>query len=496
MVTNRSNDVRRPTHQKDFSEQLKDLMVQRSGNVIAVPEGTSLEVAIAALTAKLKEEEEYVDLKFDYDLTVPEGAIALHRSLNELFGFVSLQATPTFFGPVPPTIINVRVSRDQEVAVPFGRFAVPGLKGTIEAGVTWRDGIPYFQLKAHVTGAHRSLVEKINDAIRSRNDSLYKGSAISLAFPEIDDTTITSDFFPRFMETANLKKDDLIFSDDVQELVEVALFTPIEHTAMCRENGIPLKRGILLEGPYGVGKTLTASITASLAEKNGWTFIHLANVADLDKAYAFAKHHQPAITFCEDLDEVVNGPNRTQNINAILNSIDGIESKCTEIITVFTTNNIDDITRAMLRPGRIDTVVPVRAPDAKAVTRLIHAFAGDRLEVGANLETVSKLLAGKNAAVVREVVDRSKLAAVRHTQPGQPLTISAKDLEVATRGMEAHSRMLEPMVVDQRSDIEKGAAVLGDALIKAAQSDVPFLKTLLGGELVTNGHVKESPAAE
>lgn len=469
MVTKRDQGVGvflRPSHGEELARSIRDVSVAREGNRVVVPEGMDLETAIAALQAKVKEEETTVVLNFDYDLMVPEGALALYQTLNDLYGFVNAMSTPGFWGDTPPQILNVQVARDKSVMIPWGRFSVPGVDGYIETSIDERNDVPYFGLRASVPGKFKKDIERIHDVINSRSDSVYRGTAVALAFPEKPSSI--KDYFPRFMELASLTSEDLVFSDDVEEVLSVSLFTPIEHTDFCRENNIPLKRGILLEGPYGVGKTLTATVTAGLAEEHGWTFIQLAQVKDLAKAYTFAKHHQPAVIFCEDLDEVLKDEDeRDETINGILNSIDGIESKNVEIITVFTTNNVQDITKAMLRPGRIDTVVSVRAPDSKAVQRLIRLFAQDKLAAGADLTTAAALLAGKNAAVVREVVERSKLGAVRRlTYKGQALVVTAHDIEVAARGMDAHNKLLEPNPVDSRSHIEKAAEILGDKLLQ------------------------------
>jgi transitional endoplasmic reticulum ATPase len=230
-----------------------------------------------------------------------------------------------------------------------------------------------------------------------------------------------------------------------------------------------------------VGKTLTARVTAKKCTENGWTFIYLDDVADLKKALEFSRQYQPAVIFAEDIDQVLDDPNqRDSKVNEILNSIDGLESKSTEVITVLTTNNVANITQAMLRPGRLDTVVPVRAPDAQAAIRMVKLFAGERMAASEDLTEVGRLLDGKIPAVIREVVERSKLSAVRRSKETGTLNIVAADIEVAANGMFAHLELLKPKEVDTRDVQVRAAETLGVTLGGGIKEAVSLLVASAG----------------
>jgi transitional endoplasmic reticulum ATPase len=458
--------TKKPDAKTQLELDIKKMSVERTGNKLIVPEHLSYESAIKALEAKLAEDASETEIIEKFEMTVPEGAIALYRALNDLYGFVESMRVPGFFGSKPPQLLKVQTSPTESVTIPWGRFGVPGVVGYIETTINWKDSVPYFGFKATVAGRHKLEIERLAQAVRLQHLAIYKGKSIRVSFPSMEEATSMEDFFPTFMTLSGVGKDDLIFTDDVAELVDVSLFTPIEKTQFCRDHGIPLKRGILLEGPYGVGKTLTVNVAAKLCEREGWTFIQVKRAKDLARAIAFALLHQPALVFCEDLDEVLqNEEDRDEQINAILNQADGVDSKGAEVITVFTTNDLEAITKAMLRPGRIDTVVPVRPPDARAAERLIRLYAGASLPAIEDLTAAGELLSGHNAAVVREVVTRSKLSAVRRCNTAtQDLTLEAHDIEIAAKQMQAHSALLVEEAEDDRSDIEKGFSILGDAL--------------------------------
>jgi hypothetical protein len=79
------------------------------------------------------------------------------------------------------------------------------------------------------------------------------------------------------------------------------------------------------------------------------------------------------------------------------------------------------------------------------------------------------MMAGKIPAVIREIVERSKLAAVDTIQPGEEFQIQDDDLAIATLEMEEHIRRATPTPEDARSDREKAADRLGGWLEKAAR---------------------------
>ncbi len=246
------------------------------------------------------------------------------------------------------------------------------------------------------------------------------------------------------------------------------LFTPIERTEHCRRLKIPLKRGVLLEGPYGTGKTLTAFVTAKKCADNGWTFIMLDRVSGLKDALTFARMYSPAVVFAEDIDRVVAGE-RSVSMDDVLNNIDGVESKGTEIITILTSNHAENINRAMLRPGRLDAVLHIVAPDAKAAEKLMRLYARGLILDTEDLTNAGVELNGQIPAVIREVVERSKLYAVsRCVTPNDEFTLKGSDLELAAKGMKEHLKLLNPSAAQPLNSNEQ----LGKALSLVVQDTV------------------------
>ena len=450
---------------------IENVSIVREGSKISVPEGMKLESAIAALQRKRDEEEQAITIDENFDLHPLEGALAFNQTLMDKYNYVNMVRIPgSFFTPgVEPTYVNIAVDKDTTIQVPWGRLVLPGIDGYLETGFAIIKNRPWFKITGQVKGKHREEIKEI--CIRLRNyvktNSFYKGKAIIPNFPKKPQSL--EDFMPNFLDLSSVDHTSLIFSKELQRLVEVTLFTPIEKTDICRKHNIPLKRGILLEGPFGVGKTLTAYVTAHKCVQNGWTFVYVRSSEDLAQAIEFARKYQPAVLFSEDVDQILEGDERDERINRVLNTIDGIDAKGTEIIVVLTTNNVEGLNKAMLRPERLDAVIPIRAPDAEAAIRLVRHYAVGKIDPNENLTVVGEKLDGQIPASIHEIVQRSKLGAIaRASNDSDDLRISSDDLVIAADSMLSHLTLLNGTKNEQQEPMVKAAHVVAHAMLEAA----------------------------
>lgn len=453
-------------------EKLVDVDWNREAKQILLPENMDCREAIRWLNRKDDEMNQRVSIEEVFEAYPNDGAYALTQALKAIYGFTSLQSKKGFFGDTPPAMIGVKTGPDTTVQVPWGEIAIPGVDGHLETGIKIVKRRPVFRLTGQVKRKHEKEVHKVAEVMREflRENSIYRGKAIKVDFPDLEYATSLEDFEPEFLDVSNVNPKELIFAGDVEKKIESNLFTPIRRTQFCRDAGIPLKRGVLLAGQYGVGKTMTAYVAAKYAEENDWTFVYLADVNDLATAIQFARMYSPAVIFAEDLDNAIGTSRRDDDVNEILNTIDGVDSKDSEIVVCLTTNHVDRINRAMLRPGRLDATIKVTAPDANAAIRLVKQYARGRLAEGEDLTEVGELLDGMIPAVIRETVERAKLSAIAGMEEDadeKDLVIRADDLVVAAATMHDQLELLEPQEPDMRSDIEKAADGLGDKLVTA-----------------------------
>jgi len=448
---------------------------------IVLPAGMDYRDAMKWLERKNEEQSRKVSINETLDAYPLDGALALHKAMARKYGWTHLIPTPSFFGENPPAMIGVRVGAGQNdvVQVAWGRMEIPGVSGYIETGFTFEGLQPKFVINGVVRRKHEGEVAELAQEARKilRAESIYRGKALRVKFVSKDEANSLEDFNPKFIDISGVREDELIFPEETRELISTNLFTPIEKTELCRKHKIPLKRGVLLAGPYGVGKTLTANVAAKKCVENKWTFIYLETVTDLQQAIHFARLYSPAVIFAEDIDQLVRQDRKRDDvINGVLNTIDGVDTKSSEIVVALTTNHVDQVSKAMLRPGRLDAVIHVPPPDMDAAMRLVRLYARDLLDPSEDLTIVGQELSGRIPAVIREVVERSKLGALSRSNGTEALRVTSRDLVLSARGMLAHLELLAPKEEDKRSDVEKAAAVQANGFEKAATAIVEAVR--------------------
>lgn len=162
----------------------------------------------------------------------------------------------------------------------------------------------------------------------------------------------------------------------LKEMVQL----PLTAADTFKRLGISAPKGLLLYGPPGCSKTMTAK---ALATESGLNFIAIKGpeifnkyVGESEKKireiFRKARMAAPSIIFIDEIDALAtsresadSGHVTKQVLNTLLNEIDGVE-ELKGVIIVGATNRPDAIDPALLRPGRLDRHVYVSPPDQEA----------------------------------------------------------------------------------------------------------------------------------
>lgn len=466
------------TLERNAAKEVSVADVVRYGDKLVIPDGMKLASAIDLLHRRMKYEQEVVELSETFAAFPFDGAYALEMVLIDKFGWAPSEAKPGkgfFQPPQPPQLISIEIAPKQFHSVPWGMFSLPTVDGTIECSIGRVDGGIRFAIKASVKRKDEETIKDIFKRVREylARKSIYRGKAIKLRFRDDKGNQLPMPE-PKFIDTNEIDPNELIYSKSIERAIETNLFTPIRRVKDCERNGIAVKRGIMLGGAYGTGKTLAARKASRIAVENGLTYVCVLRADELDDAIKFARlYAEPAcVLFCEDIDRTMSGE-RTVKIDDILNTIDGVDSKSLNLITVLTSNHLENINPAMLRPGRLDAIIEIAPPDAEACERLVRRVAGRALDADTDITAACQKLAGSVPAVITEVVKRAKLSQLALLPPGSYVEkLTAEALDDAAFTMTSQNELLarasapkpgRPALDVALGDVVRAAVVPGSA---------------------------------
>ena len=182
------------------------------------------------------------------------------------------------------------------------------------------------------------------------------------------------------VEIPNVKWDDIGGLNEIKQELKEAVEWPLIYQDLFERAGIRPLNGILLFGPPGCGKTLLAKAIATETKSNFITvkgpevFNKFVGESERIVRNIFRKARQaaPSIIYFDELDAIstVRGANeisslRDSIVNQILVEMDGIENR-KGVVVIASTNRPELVDPALLRPGRLDRLLYVTAPDLKA----------------------------------------------------------------------------------------------------------------------------------
>jgi hypothetical protein len=240
-----------------------------------------------------------------------------------------------------------------------------------------------------------------------------------------------------FLRRPQLAERDLVLADGVLGLVERQVLGIARQRKRLRASGQHLKRGVLLHGPPGTGKTQT--VRYLLGRLEGVTVVVLSGRAlyAIKEACSVARALAPAAIVVEDVDLIAEDRGPTPGTHPLLfqllNEMDGL-GEDVDVAFILTTNRADLLEPALAaRPGRVDQAVHIALPDADGRRRLLELYRG-KLDVRADLDPVLQRTEGVTASFLKELMRRSALSAAEEVADGAndaPLAIEDRHLKAA-----------------------------------------------------------------
>lgn len=247
----------------------------------------------------------------------------------------------------------------------------------------------------------------------------------------------------KFSDVAGLGK----IREELEEIVK--FFT---HGEMYRRRGVKIPGGILLSGPPGVGKTLLAKAVAGEAGVNFFSisasqFVEIyvgVGASRVRALYQEAKDNAPSVVFIDELDAVgrerglikgSGGQERDATLNQLLVCLDGFEGRG-EVITIASTNRLDILDPALVRPGRFDRKIVIPKPGLIGRVEILQVHARKK-QMAADVDYMA-VASMTDGMVGAELANILEIAAINMMRDGRT-EITTDDLlqaaQIEERGM-------------------------------------------------------------
>lgn len=265
------------------------------------------------------------------------------------------------------------------------------------------------EVSAYVTPGHQAHARTVLDRLAERANDLnpYRGQVVratlkrGLSFTVID-----------LPSTAT--RETVIVPDDVWTEVDLGVTAVRDRHDVLNAHGLGARRGVLLCGPPGTGKSAVSSVIAREVVGH-FTVIYVEAKAGAELLTAVVEEAQrlggPVLIVLEDVDLWCRDRNTGgSGLSELLQAMD-INAEA-RILTLASTNNAATLDKAAIRTGRFDSVVevgyPNRADAARILAALIHDIPGGQTVDSATV--VAALPERTSGSDIREVVRRAVLA--------------------------------------------------------------------------------------
>jgi len=241
---------------------------------------------------------------------------------------------------------------------------------------------------------------------------------------------LTTDGFIEYLGSQNLTSNveieevesvdwnDLKGVDDIIHALDVKIALPFEQHELAAKFQLKPKRGVLLAGPPGTGKT---TIGRALAHRLRSKFFLIDGTViagsrdfycKIEKIFDSAKRNAPSIIFIDDADVIFEGDHKDGLYRYLLTMLDGLEGASAERVCVMmTAMNVSSLPPALVRSGRIELWLETTLPDEKA-RRVIFAERLVPLPAplcSADPNLLARSSGGLTGADLKSVVEDAKL---------------------------------------------------------------------------------------
>ena len=261
-------------------------------------------------------------------------------------------------------------------------------------------------------------------------------------------------------EVQSVALSDLKGVDRLIESLEAHVILPLENDELATELGLKPKRGVLLAGPPGTGKT---TVGRALAHRLRSKFFLVDGTVisgtggfyqAIERIFAAAKQNAPSIIFIDDTDVIFESGYESGLYRYLLTMLDGLESEGSgRICVMLTAMNVANLPPALLRSGRVELWLETSLPGTEARAAILRQHLEPAQGVLANVDAAALVAAsdGLTGADLKRVVEDGKLLLAYDRSRGLPsLPATTYFLDAITLVQENKERYAEAEAAARR----------------------------------------------
>ena len=214
-----------------------------------------------------------------------------------------------------------------------------------------------------------------------------------------------------------MKGFDNVIGYDAIKLEIARICDIIKNSEKYQKLGVKIPKGLLLYGEPGVGKTLIAN--SFIEECGKKCYVCRKNLPDdefikyIKKTFEDARSNAPSIVLLDDFDKFANEDKDHKNAEeyvTIQSCIDDVKSA--EVFVIATANDLRLVPESLLRAGRFDTSIEIKAPKGLDAEKIInHYLSGKNTVANLDVKKLARILNGRSCAELETIINQAGIYA-------------------------------------------------------------------------------------
>ncbi len=298
------------------------------------------------------------------------------------------------------------------------------------------------ELACAQTDAGKDMLNRIVE--HSKQNSIYRNKILQLAYEtakkdEYGDVEKPERFQVVFSSIEPVRDQDIVLSEEHLRVLQRNVVDLHTRREILATNGVPARRGVLLHGPPGTGKTFACRHLCHRMPDVTRIFVTGSSLLNVGLIFAFARLFQPSVLFLEDVDLIFSS--REINLYStalgdLLDQMDGLRAR-ENVSVVLTTNAIDRLEAAIKdRPGRISQCIYMGAPGPELRGRFLRHLLANHNGDAVDFDRLVAKSEGATQAFLKEWMHRSvQIACERLDSPNDRAKLSDEDFSAAMAEM-------------------------------------------------------------